>query len=272
MRLRLLSLLCVTLALGAAGLAAFWWTEPPAPELALPPPEAPTPPVPATPEPEPGPAAQEAGLAAQAWREQLEALARAPQGLQQLTALYAQSAEGARREQVLGAVALVGDGAAVAWLAEVARRDERLAAHAAQALGSVQDRRAAPALAKALRQPGPVHLRANAARALGRAGGRAQAPLLLGRVADGREQLRVRQEAALALAQVGRAKDVRALTRLLEQLGGRQDAASRQLRLSLVQALGGIGGGAAREALLRHARRPLPEAEQAFVRQALARG
>jgi HEAT repeat protein len=71
---------------------------------------------------------------------------------------------------------------------------------------------------------------------------------------------------------VGRARDVSGLTRLLEQLGSRQDAPSLQLRLSVVQALGGIGGGAARQALLRHARRPLPDAEQAFVRQALAQG
>ncbi|HET9450681.1 MAG TPA: HEAT repeat domain-containing protein, partial [Aggregicoccus sp.] len=115
-----------------------------------------------------------------------------------------------------------------------------------------------------------VHLRANAARALGRTGSRAQAPLLLARVTDSREPLRVRQEAALALSQVGRVQQVGPLARLLAQLGARKDPQTAQLRIAVVQALGGIGGGAARKALLHHARRPLPAAEQAFVRQALA--
>ena len=250
---RLLPPLCAALALGAAGLAAYRWTQPPALERPLQEAARATlPPVPGPPQ-----------------REQLDALARTPEGLAQLIGRYARSTDGAERERLLGAVARVGDGAAVGWLAEVAVGDERLGAHAAQALGSVEDRRAAPALATLLRQPGPVHLRANAARALARAGSGAQAPLLLARVADGREPLRVRQEAALALSRVGHAQQVAPLARLLSQLGPRRDPEAAQLRLSLVQALGGIGGGAARKALLRHARRPLAEAERAFVRQAL---
>ncbi|HET9450494.1 MAG TPA: hypothetical protein VFO83_06410, partial [Aggregicoccus sp.] len=125
MRTRLLTWLCAALALGAGGVAAYWWQQPPAPTPAPPQPTAaaparaapPAPPQPTAAPPQPASGGQADGQGdgqeAQRRREQLEALAQAPGGLAQLTQLYARSAEGAEREQVLGAVARVGDAAAV---------------------------------------------------------------------------------------------------------------------------------------------------------------
>jgi HEAT repeat protein len=93
------------------------------------------------------------------------------------------------------------------------------------------------------------------------------APLLGAMVGDPALPLRVRQEAALALATVGNDSVVPALAAALEAAAA--DAGGEQLRISIIQALGGIGSAEARLALGRHAARKLSKTERAFMDQAL---
>jgi HEAT repeat protein len=133
----------------------------------------------------------------------------------------------------------------------------------------VSDAAAAPALAELLASSAPVIVRANAARALGAAGTAEQAPDLAKLVGDSGQPLRVRQEAALALGKIGDPAVVATLAAALDQAAGDPAQDAVQLRISIVQALGGIGTGPAREALQRHQKRELTEVERVFTQRAL---
>ncbi len=112
-------------------------------------------------------------------------------------------------------------------------------------------------------------VRANAARALGAAGTGEQAPDLAKLVGDTAQPLRVRQEAALALGKIADPAVAPALAAALDQAAGDPAQDAVQLRISIIQALGGIGSVPAREALLRHEKRPLTEVERVFTQRAL---
>jgi HEAT repeat protein len=81
--------------------------------------------------------------------------------------------------------------------------------------------------------------------------------------ADAGEALRLRQEAALALAKVNGANAVPCLTGALR--GASKGDGDEQLRISLVQALGATGSPAALSFLKTYAAGPLSRDEQAFV-------
>ncbi|MBI4953715.1 MAG: HEAT repeat domain-containing protein [Myxococcales bacterium] len=173
----------------------------------------------------------------------------------------------ARRELILRAASEAGP-ETVSWLAELAASGDELAAIAAQALGSVKSPSAASALLAIATARGPVITRANAARALGAAGGAAEIPALAALAANGREAVRVRQEAALALGSIGDDGIVPVLASALEAAANDGGSEAEQLRISLVQALGGIDSPSAQEVLAAHAGRDLSPTERAFVARA----
>jgi HEAT repeat protein len=196
-------------------------------------------------------------------------LARYPDAASLLREVYRSEADGAVREETLSTAAIVGNADAVGFLAEVAGSDEKLGARAGAALGSVADPRAAGALAALLGGEAKVIVRANAARALGASGDASQAEALAALVSDGSQALRVRQEAALALGSIGEPSVVPVLASTLDRAASEASPETSQLRISIVQALGAIGGEPAHAALARHLARELPEAERAFTRRAL---
>jgi HEAT repeat protein len=173
------------------------------------------------------------------------------------------------REQALIAAASLGGPEAVAFLAEIAARDVKLGARAGAALGTIADPRAAGALADLVTSDAPVVARANAARALGASGSAEQEKTLAGAVVRVSEALRVRQEAALSLARIGDAAVVSDLAGALDRAAADGSPESEQLRISIVQGLGGIHAAPAREALERHLGRSLSPGERAFTARAL---
>jgi HEAT repeat protein len=203
-------------------------------------------------------------------RARVAALRRRPDAAAALGAVARSDVDGAAREEALVALAALGGAEGVALLAAVARDDPRMGARAGAALATVSDHAAAAALAALLAGAGPVIVRANAARALAGAGTPAEEKTLATAACDPAEAQRVRQEAALALARVGTPAVVGDLVAALERAVGDPAPEAEQLRISLAQALGGIGGEAARAALSRHRERGLSMGERAFVERALA--
>ena len=166
------------------------------------------------------------------------------------------------REQAIVEAAELGEPDSVRALAALAEREGKLANRAGNALGTVHAKTAAPVLVELLASES-VLVRANAARALGAAGGHDQADALARLVTDEQQPQRVRQEAALSLARIGRPEDVTSLVGVLE-------APDEQLRISAVQALAQLDGPIARKALEQHARGSLSQTERAYVDRALA--
>jgi HEAT repeat protein len=168
---------------------------------------------------------------------------------------------------VLDAAAKIPDGSGLSLMVRVASSNDPLAAQAAAAIGRIRNTRAATKLADlASSSEAPIIVRANAARALTLSGTKAQAPMLTKLVADASAPERVRQEAALALGHVGDDASVTELSAALARLSA--DPNATQLRISIVQALHGIGSETARKALSQH-RSNSPE-ERAFIAEASA--
>ena len=193
----------------------------------------------------------------------------ATQGIEGLKKAWAQSSDAADREQMLIAAAKLGHADAVVWIAEIASTDPKLGARAGAALGSVASPAAADELVRLASTKGEVIVRANAARALARSGSTTHASTLTKlAVADDQPQ-RVRQEAALAIGQIGDREQARAIAAALLAQADRGGVEAEQLRISLIQALGRLGGVPAIGALETHAKRQLSTNEQTFVRHAL---
>lgn len=165
-------------------------------------------------------------------------------------------------------VAREGTPESAAWLADAAGTNDGLGALAAAALGSIADHRAVPELARLAVDDGLVIVRANAIRALARSGGREHAGDLGVLVRDPSQPARVRQEAALALADLG---DDGVVSDLVAELARDASPQAEQLRIAIVQALGAIGTESARVALGRHATRQLSALERLFTERAIAR-
>jgi len=156
------------------------------------------------------------------------------------------------RVRAYDAAAAAGSPAGVRALAlEVA--DPVVGAQAAAALGRVTSPRAATALVEVMNGPAPAIARANAARALGTAGGASEAAALADAVEDAAQPLRLRQEAALALGRVATPREVERLIAVLRRLGGDRGAEAAPLRASLLQALAASGRPEAAAALRPHA-------------------
>ncbi len=206
---------------------------------------------------------------AQSKRRIVQRLGAGPDGLARLKAVWGEHPDEDVRDEVIVVTERLGTPDAARWLAELAGQDEALGGRAGAALGRLQGPGSAPVLAEVAASDAPTLPRANAVLALGASGSKEHAGLLAALVADTSQPLRVRQEAALALGQVGGAEQVPALASVLEELVAQRTPDAEQLRISLIQGLGGIRAPEAKAALEKHARRELSPAERAFLTQAL---
>jgi hypothetical protein len=174
------------------------------------------------------------------------------------------------QDEVILVTERLGSVEAVRWLAELAGKEEGLAARAGAALGRQEGAVAAPVLAEVAVSNAPVLSRANAVLALATSGGREHAGLLAALVGDKAQPQRVRQEAALALGKLGGPEQVPTLASVLEETAGVGTQEAEQLRISVIQGLGGIRAPEAQGALRRYAAREVSAAERAFLTEALA--
>lgn len=204
-------------------------------------------------------------------RRLVRRLGEGPGALERLKAAWAGSADEDVRDEVLEVTRRQGTPEAARWLAELAGSDEALAGRAGAALGRLEGEGAAAVLAEVAASRAPALARANAVLALGESGAREHAGLMAALVADGEQPLRVRQEAALGLAKLGGAEQVPTLASVLEELAAVRTPEAEQLRISVIQGLGGIQAPEAREALEAHGARELSAAERAFLTGALVR-
>jgi HEAT repeat protein len=157
-----------------------------------------------------------------------------------------------------------GSTAAAALLVEEARSDSPLAVKAAASLGRVESAAACGALASSL-ETGSTLVRANALRALGNAGGCGKADLLARLVADPSQPIRIRQEAALALAKTHDPSATQALLTTLRSEASSATPLGEQLRLTLIQAVGATGSAEGREFLEAYAKAASSMTERAFA-------
>lgn len=206
---------------------------------------------------------------AQSKRRIVQRLGAGPDGLARLKDVWAEHADEDVRDEVIVVTERLGTPEAARWLAELAGQDEALGGRAGAALGRLQGKDTAPVLAEVAASHAPTLPRANAVQALGASGSKEHAGLLAALVADGTQPLRVRQEAALALGNVGGSEQVATLASVLEELAAQRTPDAEQLRISLIQGLGGIHAPEARAALEKHAARELSPSERAFLSQAL---
>jgi HEAT repeat protein len=174
------------------------------------------------------------------------------------------------RARAYDAAAAAGSPAGVRALAREAE-DPAAGAQAAAALGRVTSRGAATALVEVMNGRAPGIARANAARALGAAGGAAEAAALADAVEDAAGPPRLRQEAALALGRIATEEEVRRLVRVLRGSVGDRRADAVQLRAAVLQALATAGPPEAAEALRAYAADG-PADERPLARWLLARG
>jgi HEAT repeat protein len=169
------------------------------------------------------------------------------------------------RAQALVEAGQVGDAEAIAWLVEIAGSDDPLAHRAGHALGQVTNAASVETLAALAVSDQPVLVRANAVHALATTGTVAHAPMLAALVHDAAQPTRIRQESALAIARLGGDDAVAAA--LGEALAAADD---EQLRISIIQGLGGLDAPAARAALEAHAQKEtLSTDERAFLDRAM---
>ncbi|BDG06949.1 HEAT repeat domain-containing protein [Anaeromyxobacter paludicola] len=202
-------------------------------------------------------------------RELVRAIAKAPDAVPRLEAVWRGAGDGAAREEALIQVSKVGGADGARFLAEVASTDPRYGARAAAALGQMKSAKAADELARIAESDAPAITRANAAQALGRTGDPGRADELVKLAADPGQPLRVRQESALGLARVGGEGQAAALSAALEAAASDGSLDGEQLRIPMIQALGHIGTPQARAALAAHAQRELSRNERAFLLLAL---
>jgi HEAT repeat protein len=204
-------------------------------------------------------------------RAALDDVAGQPNAASTLRASWDATSDGAERVRILEAVGHIPDPSGLAMLVEIAaRQDEPLAAQAAAAIGSMNNPKLAPDLARLAADPEASPLvRANAARALTLSGSKDQAAVLSALVKDASQPPRVRQEAALSLGRIGDANSAVVLGQTLDALASDPTDSAVQLRISIVQGLAGIAAPAAHEALVRHRARSLTSVELAFVERAL---
>lgn len=111
-------------------------------------------------------------------------------------------------------------------------------------------------------------MRANATRTLV-AGGPDQGPTLANLLTDSAQPLRVRQEAAIALGQIGGTDAVQVLVAVLAQLEEQAGQETEQLRIAVVHALGAAHSPIGRDALARHAALPISTPERVFTTRAM---
>jgi hypothetical protein len=201
-------------------------------------------------------------------RAQLADLAGRPHAAEALRSAWDGTTDRAERMRILEAATKVPDRTGLDMLVVIARTDDALGAQAAAAIGKLMHPGLAGELVRLAASDSSVLVRSNAARALARIGSHEEAPVLAGIVADASAPMRVRQEAALALARIGDDAAAAVLGGTLDELAAHAEA--EQLRIAIVQALGGITATAAGDALVRHQGRRLSATEQAFVVRALA--
>jgi HEAT repeat protein len=202
-------------------------------------------------------------------RRIVQRLGTGPEGLARLKAVWGEHADEDVRDEVILVTERLGTPDAARWLAELAGQDEALGGRAGAALGRLQGKDSAPVLAEVAASDAPTLPRANAVLALGASGSKEHAGLLAALLSDKAQPLRVRQEAALALGRVGGAEQVPAMASVLEELVAERTPDAEQLRISLIQGLGGIRAPEARAALEQHAGRELSPTERAFLSEAL---
>jgi HEAT repeat protein len=199
----------------------------------------------------------------------LTELAAGVDGAEKLRAAFTATTDRAARVRILDAAALSPDRRALKLLVSVAASEDPLGAHAGAALGRMMHTGLVEDFAALAREHDSVLVRANAIRALANSRAKDQIELLAHLLGDTAEPMRVRQEAALALGQLGTDASATALAATLDMLG--ENVGVEQLRISIVQALGRIRTDSAMAALTRHRGRRLSSTEQAFVDRALAR-
>ena len=261
--------------------------------LRRPPPPAAVSPAEAQPAPtsmaaDPGEVSRTAEALAQAIREQRATETISRLGQQQNSAalaraLHERNDDPVMRQAAIDLAARSGDPAAVLWLATLANADGVDGPRAAATLGSVTSKAAVPALVGLLASDPSPQVRASAARALAASGaGQDEAGAALEQsLGSPQEEIRVRQQAALALGQVGGPAAAAALAGAWERSRADRTATGEELRLAIIQGLQGLqslqaqpgeqagGGTAARAALAKIAAAPeLTDTERAF----LARG
>jgi HEAT repeat protein len=152
----------------------------------------------------------------------------------------------------------------VEWLAHIADTDPRLGARAAASLGTVKS----PAMCETLvRLSGNASIlsRSNAIRAVGNSGGCNYSRSLATLVGNVQEPLRIRQEAATALAKIADPSVVATLADAMAALRSEGGPEAEQLRIAVIQTLGAIGSPDATKVLTNHARGVLSTVERAFV-------
>lgn len=201
--------------------------------------------------------------------ELLRRATRRPDALALLRSAWDATDDHTAREQLLVEAARLGAPGAASWLADVADSDDVLAVRAGASLGTIADRRAAPELAKLAAADRSVLVRANAARALGRAGAEEHAPMLAQLVTDAAQPLRVRQQAALSLGHLR--VPPAGLVNALETARADRSTNGEQLRISLIQSLETLGTREAHDALRAYASAKPSPTEAAFLDRALAR-
>lgn len=202
-------------------------------------------------------------------RAHADLVASSTHSVDELNARWQETPDRNARIELLRSAARIPDPHGLAFLVAIASTHDPLAAHAAAAIGSMHDSRRARDLARIAASDAPVIVRANAARALALSGTSEQAAELAAIVANASEPLRVRQEAALALAKLADVDTAQTLADTLDALAPDRTDGAAQLRISIIQALGHIHSPIAHDALVRHHARELSATELAFVDRAL---
>ncbi|XXF78100.1 HEAT repeat domain-containing protein [Myxococcaceae bacterium GXIMD 01537] len=199
----------------------------------------------------------------------VQRLGRRPDPLGTMKQVWSAHADEDVRDEVILVTERLGTPDAARWLAQLAE-DETMGGRAGTALGRMGSAAAAPVLAEVAASNASPLPRANAVLALADSGSKEHAGLLAALVADKGQPQRVRQEAAMALARLGGPEQVGPLASVLEETAADRSQDAEQLRISIIQGLGGIKAPEARAALEKHLARELSEAERAFLSQALA--
>lgn len=182
-----------------------------------------------------------------------------------LQTAYRNADNASERAVLLHRVSALTDPGVARWLAEVAQTDSAAAVQASAAIGAITNKGEAGDLVMLAEGNAPIIVRANALRALGKAGGPHEAPAVAKLLEDPGQPLRVRQEAALALGSMHDTNSVGALVATIEAA---PDPSNEQLRISAIQALGALGTTDARAFLTRYATGELSATERAFVSRA----
>jgi len=178
---------------------------------------------------------------------------------------YRAATDPAQKRWALAAAARFGESRAVAWLAEIAATDPKLASAATEAIASVKGDTTALQLADIAMSNGPVAIRTAAIRALAATTGLAQTVQLTVLVADPAQPMKVRRQAAIALGRIRRDEAVSSLARALDETAAAPGTDAEQLRAALIEALGRIDTPETRAVLDRHLQRTLSARERTLT-------